>query len=544
MVTPVKSSETSNLPSPGAVRDRSYLWLCGAISLVAAGFLVYALNWAFTWDESYHLVAAQLVNAGKTPYIDYCFPQSPLNLYWNAAWMRVLGETWRVPHAFAALFATAAALLMADYVFIRFPDRNWRLVGAIAAALMIGLNAMVFIYGPLAQPYGICLFGLAAAFRVSLRAVERNGPGLPGVAGLLAGIAAASSLLTAAALPVLAIWLLAQNRAGSKWSKLAAYCGGAAIPFAPVYRLFWLGPRQTWFNLFQYHLFYRKLYWPETTQHDLEILTSWVDSGQALVTGALAVFGWIYLARKAEWPRTLKNELYLCVWLAAALSAEVGSAHPTFSRYFLLAVPFLAVVAVVGLYAASSQLLPMLESGNGGGPGGSARPSHDLVPSRAQGAPREGAVAVPSFSKSSERSWLPVLLLAIVFALGLGRSLYDHANELGTWKSYESTARLVDQVTPRGAPLYADEPIYFLTHRIPPPGFELYYTHKLELPPAQAALLHILSNAEVKRQVQSGMFATAYSCDRNDEITDYGLNNLYQHHKEVGDCTIFWDLKK
>jgi hypothetical protein len=536
-MTPVRSSECSQVPSPTAVRDRSYLWLCGAISLFAAGFLVYALNWAFTWDESYHLVAAQLVNAGKTPYIDYCFPQSPLNLYWNAAWMRLLGETWRVPHAFAALFVTAAALLMADYVFIRFPDRNWRLVGAIAAALMIGLNAMVFIYGPLAQPYGICMFGLAAAFRVSVRAVERHGPGLAAAAGLLAGIAAASSLLTAAALPVLVIWILAQNRAGSKWTKLAAYCAGVAIPFAPVYRLFWLGPRQTWFNLFQYHLFYRKLYWPETTSHDIEILTSWVDSGQALVTGMLAVFGLVYLVRKAEWPRSLKNELYLCVWLAAALSAEVGSAHPTFSRYFLLAVPFLAVVAVVGLYAASSRLLRQevletLEKPHTGARG--SEPSRD----------RNGAVTGPKFFRNSEGIWLPVILLAIIFSLGLGRSLYDHANALGTWKSYESTVRLVDQVTPRGAPLYASEPIYFLTHRIPPPGFELYYTHKLELPPAQAALLHILSNAEVKRQVQSGTFATAYTCDLEDEIANYGLNDLYRQHKEVGDCTIFWGLKK
>jgi hypothetical protein len=541
-MTPIKADDSSQAPLAVAIRDRSYLWLCWAVLLFEAGFLVYALNWAFTWDESYHLVAAQLVNAGKTPYLDYCFPQSPLNLYWNAALMRLLGETWRVPHAFAALFVTAAVLLMADYVFIRFPDRNWRLAGAIAAALMIGLNAMVFIYGPLAQPYGICIFGLAAAFRISVRAVERDGPGLAAAAGLLAGIAAASSLLTAAAVPVLAIWILAQNRAGRKWTKLAAYCAGVAIPFAPVYRLFWLGPRQTWFNLFQYHLFYRKLYWPETTSHDIEILTSWVDSGQALATGLLAVFGVVYLMRKAEWPRPLKNELCLCVWLASAVSAEVGSAHPTFSRYFLLAVPFLAVLAVVGLYAASSRLLPMLDSGN--------RRDSDLVGRDALVARLESEPGgfersqAPAALGSGERSWLPVLLLAILFVLGLGRSLYDHANAMGTWKSYESMVKLLDQVTPRGAPLYASEPIYFLTHRIPPPGFELYYTHKLELPPAQAAMLHILSNAEVKRQVQSGMFATAYTCDLEDEIADYGLNNLYRQQRQIGDCTIFWDLKK
>jgi hypothetical protein len=82
-----------------------------------------------------------------------------------------------------------------------------------------------------------------------------------------------------------------------------------------------------------------------------------------------------------------------------------------------------------------------------------------------------------------------------------------------------------------------------LTKRTPPPGFELYYTHKLNLPPAEAALMHIIPDAEVKRQVQSGIFATAYSCD-DDEIDDFGLKKLYQQHVDMDDCTIFWDRKK
>jgi len=51
------------------------LWLCGVLSLYAAVFLVYAETWAFTWDESYHLLAAQLIGAGRKPYIDFCFPR-------------------------------------------------------------------------------------------------------------------------------------------------------------------------------------------------------------------------------------------------------------------------------------------------------------------------------------------------------------------------------------------------------------------------------------------------------------------------------------
>ena len=127
-----------------ADRRGSYLWLLGALSLYAAVFLIYSVTWAFTWDEGYHLLAAQLMDAGKRPYIDFCFPQTPLNAYWNAGWMRLLGQNWRVPHAFAALFTIGAVLLTADFVFRRFPVGSWRLAAAIAAGLATGLNAMVF----------------------------------------------------------------------------------------------------------------------------------------------------------------------------------------------------------------------------------------------------------------------------------------------------------------------------------------------------------------------------------------------------------------
>ena len=139
--------------------------------------------------------------------------------------------------------------------------------------------------------------------------------------------------------------------------KLVAFAIGTAIAFVPVFRLFSLGPRQTWFNVVQYHVFFRKLYWPETTRHDLEILTSWIDSGQALMLGLLALFGLLYVARRSRWPRALKAEFYLCAWLALALSAEAGRAHPTFPQYFVFIVPFVAILAGVGLYAIGSRVL-------------------------------------------------------------------------------------------------------------------------------------------------------------------------------------------
>src|SRR5262249_30587558 len=148
-------------------------WLLGfwgGLSLYGALFLLYSQTRAFAWDEAYHLLTAQLILAGKKPYIDFCFPQSPLNAYWNAWWMSVLGQSWRVAHALAALLTIGAVLLTADFVARRLPVPGWRVAGALTAALATGLNARVFLFGPLAQAYGMCLFTLAMAFRISVRA--------------------------------------------------------------------------------------------------------------------------------------------------------------------------------------------------------------------------------------------------------------------------------------------------------------------------------------------------------------------------------------
>jgi hypothetical protein len=136
-----------------------------------------------------------------------------------------------------------------------------------------------------------------------------------------------------------------------------------------------------------------------------------------------------------------------------------------------------------------------------------------------------------------------VLPVSMLLVFGLGKSLYSHGQQTGDWSPYERMAKTIDEVTPRNALLFADEPIYFLTRRVPPTGLELTASHKVDLGSAENTLLHILTDAEVKRQVRSGMFATAYSCD-DDVISYYGLPNLYKQRVDMEDCSIFWDRKK
>jgi 4-amino-4-deoxy-L-arabinose transferase-like glycosyltransferase len=495
--------QTGPNPFRAPIRSQKpFLWLSGVITLLSAGLLVYSQTQALAWDEGFHLLAAQLIKAGKTPYLDFCFPQTPLNAYWNAGWMRIFGDSWRAVHLVAALLTAGAILLAADFVFVRFqapPD--WRLAVALTAALLIGLNTLIVQFGTVGQAYALCLFLIVASFRISILAADRERPVWGASAGFLAGAAAGASLLTAPVAPVLLLWILVYNRTGSRLHKFAAFATGAVVAFVPVLWLFVEAPRQVMFNLIQYHLFYRSVGWEDAVPHDLEVITSFVNSGQALILGFLAVAGLLFTV-KGQQDRRWREELYLCCWLAVALGLNAASAHPTFAMYFILMVPFVGILASAGLYEVSSRLGPL------------------------------------------NRPLWPVLVLTALLCLGLAKALYERRNDY-SWQDLEEIAREVDRVTPPQAPLLADEHIYFLTLRTPASGAEFSDSQKLNLPPAVAASLHIVPRTELARRVQAGMFNTVETCNDEDDdrVKVLGLPEVYAKKAVVHDCTIFWDRK-
>src|SRR6185436_7050348 len=133
--------------------------------------------------------AAQLIAHGRKPYLDFCFAQSPLNAFWNAALMKLFGESWRVVHFFAAIETAAAVVLIAQFLWSRWPEPHWRTAVAITAALLCGLNTEVVRYGGVAQAYALCPLLIVAAFRLSILAVAR-----PGIAWGFAAAACASAV--------------------------------------------------------------------------------------------------------------------------------------------------------------------------------------------------------------------------------------------------------------------------------------------------------------------------------------------------------------
>src|SRR5271157_5564460 len=323
-----------------------------ALVLLAAGMLVYSQTFSMFWDEGFHILAAHLIHAGKRPYLDFFFPQTPLNAYWNAAWMAIFGAKWRVVHAVAALVTVSSVLLITQYIAGLFPDRRWRLPAAFAGLALCGLHSWVWMAGTISQAYPLCMLLMVAAFRAG---VARPRLRMSALAGLFAGAAAASSLLTALIAPVLLIWTWLYNRAGSRWIKAAAFLGGAAVAWVPVLYLFARAPHQVTFDILKYHTLYRRVNWGGSTAHDIGILTDWVNSSPSLLLVLLALAG-LFFIKKSAFDPARRAEFRLCLWLVVTVAVQNIFAHPTFPQYFVFMVPFLTVLGVVGFYAVVARL--------------------------------------------------------------------------------------------------------------------------------------------------------------------------------------------
>ena len=159
----------------------------GAVLAIGTLYLWYSQTRAFTWDEGYHLLAAQLVTKGKRLYLDFCFPQPPLNTYWNAAWMRLTGGGWRVIHAVAAILCCGTAWLSSGWAQSRFPDESWRGAAAFVVLTAVGLNVLIVQFGPIGQSYALTLILIVVAFRLAVRAAATERVSIAALAGLAGG---------------------------------------------------------------------------------------------------------------------------------------------------------------------------------------------------------------------------------------------------------------------------------------------------------------------------------------------------------------------
>jgi hypothetical protein len=498
----------------GLVNRARAVWIAPA--LVGVGLLVVSQSVAWYGDEGFHLVAAQLVNAGRTPYLDFLYVHPTTYLYVCAAWMRVFGESWRSAHALSAICSAAGVGLVSAFVFTRVPDARWRLTASAAAAAFVGLNVLVLRFGTIGQPYGFCLVLVIGSAWLAMAASERPRGSLPLLAGLSAGAAASASLLASPAVLLEAGWLFWYSSAADRSRKSASFLAGALLPWLPTAWLAVKSPATVFFDIVQYQVLHRAtltgspgVFVPtrETMVSQLRVLTSWLIDAPSILLLILAGIGLLSLRDQLVWSPRRRAEAYLCLWLIVGMGLFSSIPYRTFSQYFVFVVPFLSILAAFGLFAIGSRIWP------------SGRPA--------------------------------LLTLAVVGLLftSLGKTIYrDPAlYQRRYWRDLETIAGAVNQVTPPNGGFYSDmETAYVTTGRLPAAGLESSYAAELTLPPSQAAVVHAVPQAEIDRWLSGGRFDTVLMFDEDARVEALGLPERYNHSREFDrpHAWLFWDPRK
>ena len=408
----------------------SLLWV--VLASLATALLCYSQAVAYFGNESFHLLASQLILAGKKPYVDFFYQHPPLFAYINAAWMRIFGENWRSAHVLSALLTSGCIVTVAGYVHARLGDSSLRTPITATVAALIGLNFYVVCYGNVALPFAICLLLTVAAFRLTTVAVRKNETMIPFIAGLAAGSAATSSLLTAPVLVILFVWLGINVQRSKRVRHCLSFAAGAMLPFLPLVLLGLKAPGPVFFDLVTYHLFYRAGSDGSMIRWNLREILDWFVSIQGFVLVGLALVGLAFVVKRRELSSERRQESYLCAVLLVVLMVYFATPRPTFSFYFVLVTPFVAILAANGL-----EFL---------GKSGWFR---------------------------GRRVWVISVMVGVYFT-GLGWQVNKMRREIfhADHRTIEEIASLINQVTPADGWVFAFEQVYFEAQRMPPPGME------------------------------------------------------------------------
>jgi hypothetical protein len=313
-------------------QSKSVFWT--VFVLVSAILFADSQIFAYVGDESFHLLAAKLVSAGRTPYEDFFYQHPPVFIYILGGIFRVTGVSWRVAHVFSALSLTGAIMLAAFYARDLFQEETLRWRNAAIVAILIGFNCYALVFGVNGFPQGFCILCLMAALYLSRSKMSASLV----FAGVFAGCAVESSFLAAPALLVFAIWFALKDK-----RRAFLFVAGAAIAFIPLLILLIVAPDQTFADVFRYHFVDRpKLGW----RYDVGEIVAWFGSLQGVILTILAI---------AAVSLRKDDDVRLCGWISLAMIAMVSFARTTSASYFLPATPFVAILAATGLLELTQQ---------------------------------------------------------------------------------------------------------------------------------------------------------------------------------------------
>jgi hypothetical protein len=513
-IRPPESDDTAH--SASSIRNRgSQSQQTGVRESLAFVFALAVLisQWPLQFGDTYHVLAAQMVAAGRKPYLDFFFQQVPLYPLLCGAWLRIFGTSWQAANLFSGLLICGSAAIVARIASRMYAEVEWAAKGSIAAVLLFGLNLLVGQSGDDAQPYALCIFFSLLAWLASVNASPTATRIF--LTGLAAGAAANTSLL-AAPFFLMIIGCCVARAAGSGRSRtfLWLVCG-AGVASIPLACLAILAPSQTWFSIVEFQLFYRTAgpAQPNVAPHNLHEILVWVRSIQGAVLVLLSLAGTLFLFDRKV-PVSTRRSVAYAAFIAFVWALYLALVPLTWHMYFVLVVPYVSLLAAAGLCHLCAR---------------------------------------PKLSQWSSKIFARAIL---IYSLGVGIPLVASviSGRPVSWASHEEVARIVNAETSPNQPVFFDdEAIYVAARRLPPRGLE---NSAILHPDTQLGAVARLPNGEYRRaglvppqqnedQLRAGNFAAVVLTKANDAERIQAVKSaaLYSRTAETKNYVIFWKPK-
>jgi hypothetical protein len=492
-----------------AYSSRDWLGVIGILASLAF-IIVLAIQISqrpFTFvGDFYHVLACQMVAAGRKPYVDFFIQQAPLYALVCGAWMRIFGSSLYAANLLSALLVCGSATIITGIASQIYSETGWGVKGGIVALLLFGLNGLVAQAGDTAQPYALCMFFCLLAWAAAF--VGRPTGARSFASGLAAGAAVNTTLLSFPFLLILTGWSVFHTARPDRYRGLLWLLCGAAVASIPLAYLAILAPSQAWFGIVEYHVFYRGNGWTEITRSNLREILEWTSSPQPVLLVFLSLTGLPFLF-DSKTPTSTRYSLQFAALIASSWALFLVLPRPTFFFYYVLMIPYVCLLGSAGLWV----------------------------------------MAVRMWSPR----WASIILVGtiVLYSLSVIRPFVH--NSLSTddqFAHYEKVARMINAISGPNEPLYADdEAIYVFARRLPPRGLENRFEAALRLSPEEYARAGLVPPERIEAQLRAGSFATVVltNIDGNERYPNIGNivrnSQLYSEYAQTETHVVFSRLK-
>ncbi len=480
--------------------------MAGSLVLVFTLAILFS-QWPLAFGDTYHLLAAQMVAAGRKPYLDFFVQQVPLYPLICGAWLRIFGTSWHAANLFSGLLICASAAMVARIATRIFAEPGWGAQGSIVAVLLFGLNVPVAQSGDDAQPYALCMFFCLSAWLAALDAspaVMRTF-----LTGLAAGAAVNTSLLAVPFFLALTVFqtMVFQETGPDRRRKLPWFVCGAAVASIPLAYLAMLAPAQAWFSIVKFQLFYRTAApgLPKNiASHNLHEIMDWVLSIQGAVLVLSSLAGLLFLFDRKV-PGSTRRPVRYTALIAVLWAFYLVLVPLTWHMYFVLVVPYASLLAAAGLcHLSARRRLPQ---------------------------------------------WRSKILAGAILLYSLGLAIPAVAGLLSgrpsRWAQQEEAARIVNAETgPNDAVYSDDESIYVAARRLPPRGLENSFGAAVRLPAGEYERAGLVPPEKNEGRLRAGDFAAVVLIKTNAaRVQAVRSGGRYSQSAETKNYVIFWKSK-